>query len=298
VTTAPTAGTRADTRGAPRLRWWRELIYCALVYFAYSGVRNTFGSSEGGFADAEPAFNHAKAMIRIEEWLGLYIEPDLQQWYLDLPSDGFIRVWNVFYGLGHFLVTGFALVWLFRRDKPRYPLWRNTLAFTTLLALVGYASFSLMPPRLMDDPGEFGGCQVYAPEAAAAAPEGALEAEGCDRFGYVDTVAKYGGWLSFGSEGMKAVSNQYAAMPSMHVGWSLWAAIVLVPLLRSRWAKALAIAHPVVTLFGIMVTANHYWIDGVGGALCLGAGFLVATAVTTSMRRRRQMDAVSYESSV
>jgi hypothetical protein len=268
----------------PRLRWWREVIYMLLVYVAYSTVRNMFGSSDGGFTDAEPAFNHAKAIIRIEEWLGAYVEPDVQRWYLDLPADGVIRLWNVFYGLGHFVVTGLALIWLFRRDKERYPLWRNTLACTTLLALIGFATFSLMPPRLMDDPGEFGGCQVYAPAAAAAAEPGALEAEGCDRFGYVDTIAKYGGWASFGSDEMKSISNQYAAMPSMHIGWSLWAALVIVPLARRRWVKVLAALHPVATLFCITVTANHYWIDGVGGALCLGAGFLIAREVT---RRRR-----------
>jgi hypothetical protein len=278
---------------APRLRWWREVIYTVLVYVAYSAVRNMFGSSDGGIVDAEPAFNHAKAMIRIEEWLSTYVEPDLQRWYLDLPADGLIRFWNVFYGLGHFLVTGVALIWLFRRDKARYPLWRNTLAFTTLLALIGFASFSLMPPRLMDDPGAFGGCQVYAPRAADAAPPGALAADGCDRFGYVDTIAEYGGWASFGSEQMKTISNQYAAMPSMHIGWSLWAALVLVPLVRRRWAKALAVAHPCITLFCIMVTGNHYWIDGAGGALCLGVGFLVAREVTNRLsgtNSRRPLD--------
>jgi hypothetical protein len=276
-----------EAEPAPRLRWWREVLYIGLVYVAYSAVRNTFGSSGGDTVDPEPAFNHAKAMIEIEETLRLYFEPDLQQWYLDLPADGLIRLWNVYYGLAHFVVTAVALVWLYRRNKPRYPLWRNTLAFTTLLALIGFASFSLMPPRLLDDPGEFGGCQLYAPEAAARAEPGALEAPGCDEYGFVDTVAKYGGWASFGSEELKSVSNQYAAMPSMHVGWSLWAAIVMIPLTRRRWTRALAYAYPVVTMLCIILTANHYWIDGLGGAICLGAGFLLARAITPRLTRSR-----------
>ena len=78
----------------------------------------------------------------------------------------------------------------------------------------------------------------------------------CDRYGFVDTVAVYGGWASFGSEEMAAVSNQYAAMPSMHIGWSTWCALVLAPLVRRRWLRALVIAYPFFTLFDIMVTAQ------------------------------------------
>jgi hypothetical protein len=90
--------------------------------------------------------------------------------------------------------------------------------------------------------------------------------------------------VSFGDEGMKEVSNQYAAMPSMHIGWSTWSALVLVPLLRRRWAKALAALYPMVTLACIVLTANHYWIDGVGGLVCLGVGFTLARAVTGRLR--------------
>ena len=260
------------------LRWWRELLMAAAVYAVYSLVRNQFGSAGG---DPGPAFEHARQVIDLERALHLYVEPTVQRWYLDLPANGLIRLWNVYYGIAHFLVTFVALVWMFRRDDPaRHRLLRNTLALTTGLAVIGFAAYSLMPPRLLDDPGEFGGCQLYAPEAAAAAPPGALTAAGCDEYGYVDTIATYGGWISFGNEGMKEVSNQYAAMPSMHIGWATWTTVVLLPLVRRRWAKALAVAYPFVTLTCIVLTANHYWIDGLGGLLCLGVGYLLARALT------------------
>ena len=79
---------------------------------------------------------------------------------------------------------------------------------------------------------------------------------------------------------MKAVSNQYAAMPSMHIGWSTWCALVLAPLIRRRWLRALIIAYPVLTLFDIIVTGNHYWIDGLGGLVTLGVGYLLARVLT------------------
>ena len=270
------AVAQGASRGDWGLRWWHELIYVVLVYAAYSGVRNQFGSG-GRDVDPEPAFNHGKAIIQLQRNIGLYFEDRLQRWYLDLPLHGLIRFWNIYYGLFHFVVVAIALVWMFRQAPERYRLWRNTLAFTTLLALVGFASFSLMPPRLLDDPGTYGGCQIYA--AGQDLPEEAGEPP-CDQYGFVDTVAEYGGWASFGSEELAAVSNQYAAMPSMHIGWSTWCALVLAPLVRRRWLRALVIAYPFFTLFDIMVTANHYWIDGVGGLICLGAGYLVARTAT------------------
>ena len=269
------APTPADDRGG--LRWWRELLMAVGVYVVYSFVRNQFGSAGG---DPRPAFEHAKQIIDLEKALHLYIEPDLQRWYLDLPGNGVIRFWNVYYGLGHFVVTFIAFVALFRRDPARHRLLRNTLAFTTCLAVIGFAAYSLMPPRLLDDPGVYGACQVYDAEAAAAAPPGALTTPDCDRFGYVDTIATYGGWISFGDEGMKEVSNQYAAMPSMHIGWATWTSLVLVPILRRRWAKVLAGVYPLLTLTCILLTGNHYWIDGVGGLLCLGVGYALARALT------------------
>ena len=276
------AAEPAEADARTGLRWWKEVAFGIAVYAIYSVVRNRFGSASG---DPGPAFEHARSIIDLQESLHLYFEADFQQWYLDLPGNGLIRLWNVYYGLAHFLVTFVALVWLFRADPRRYPVWRNTLALTTSVAVIGFAAYSLMPPRLLDDPGEYGACQLYAPEAAAAAEPGALTAPGCDRYGYVDTIARYGGWISFGNEGMKEVSNQYAAMPSMHIGWSAWSAFVLVPLLRRRWAKVLAAAYPAITLVCIVVTANHYWIDGVGGLICLAVGFGLAKAVTGRLNR-------------
>jgi hypothetical protein len=286
MTSAGTEVAEGTTPATSGLRWWREVIYTVLVYAAYSAVRNQFGSGAGGLATSEVALNHAKAVIQLQENMGLYFEADLQRWYLDLPGHGLIRLWNVYYGLGHFLVTALALIWMYRRVPARYRLWRNTLAITTLLALIGFASFSLMPPRLLDDPGTYGGCQVYAQDQVANLPDEAGEPP-CDRYGYVDTVAVYGGWASFGSDEMSRVSNQFAAMPSMHIGWSVWCALVLYPLVRRRWAQALVLAYPLVTLFDIVVTANHFWIDGIGGLVCLGVGYLLARQATHWWEHRR-----------
>ena len=173
----------------------------------------------GGGADRERG--------RAEDALGLYFEQGLQAWYLDLPASGWIGFWNVFYGTAHFIVTAVALIWLYRRDKARYPTWRNTLAFTTLFALVGFASFSLMPPRLLDETFDRFG------------PPVADNDEGAEHGDMVDTLATYPTFWSFDSGTLKNISNQYAAMPSLHIGWSTWSALVMAPMLRRRRSKVL-----------------------------------------------------------
>ena len=273
---------------AHRLRWWRELLYVAVFYAIYSWVRNLFGSQgTGEDIDASVAFEHARQIIDLERTLGLYFEASLQRWYLDLPAMGLIRVWNIFYGTAHFVVTAGALLWLYRTDKARYPRWRNTLLITTAVAIVGFASYSLMPPRLLDDPGKYGACRLYAPEAASSAPPGDKSVEGCDRYGYVDTLVVHGGWISFDDEKAAGLTNQYAAMPSMHIGWSVWSALVLVPMMRRGWARVLAWSYPLLTLFTIIVTANHYWIDAIGGLAALAVGATVARWLTARFQARQ-----------
>jgi hypothetical protein len=68
-------------------------------------------------------------------------------------------------------------------------------------------------------------------------------------------------------------------MPSLHIGWSTWCAIAIWPLLRRRWVKALVLLYPAATLFCIIVTGNHFWLDGVGGLIAFGAGSLIGWGV-------------------
>ena len=253
-----TTDTRPIVVGTTQLRWWREVLYVAFFYGLYSAVRNLFGS-----ANVEPrvAFEHATEMIRLEQAIGLYHESTIQGWFIDI--DWFIRFWNIFYGTAHFVVTIGAMVWLFARGGRRYPLWRNTLACTTTLALIGFSSYPLMPPRLLNDLGPYGGGPFAQQD-----------------YGFVDTLASVGGLWSFDSGTVASISNQFAAMPSLHCAWATWCALVMWPMVRRPWIKAVVALYPWATLFCIIVTANHYWIDGIGGLITLGAGFLLARRIT------------------
>ena len=262
--------SQTEPRATPRRPVWREVVYIVGVYLAYSTVRNHFGSAGGAPGHANGiAFGHAIDVIDLERNLRLFFEQNLQSWYLGLPAHGFIQVWNIFYGTAHFVLTAVALVWLFLRDPERYPRWRNTLAFTTLLALIGFAAFSLMPPRLLDRD-----VAHYGPPTQ-------------QHFGFVDTLEEYPTFWSFDSGGLKKLSNQYAAMPSLHMGWSLWSALVLFPLVRRKWARALVVLYPCATFFCIVVTANHYWLDALVGAGVLGLGYLLGSQIDEFWKRRK-----------
>lgn len=236
-----------------RLRWWYEVAFAATFYVVYTGIRNQFGSAA---VSPTHALNNAERVIDVEQAMGLFHEELVQSWFLDW--NWFLRFWNVFYGSLHFVVTLFVMVWLFRRFPERYRQYRNVLAATTALALVGFATFPLMPPRLLSDCGPYGGCQTG--------------------YDFVDTLARVGGLWSFDSGTMQQLSNQYAAMPSLHFAWATWCLLAMFPILRRRTGRLFFLAYPAGTLFAIVVTANHYWIDAVGGAVVLALGFVVGTA--------------------
>jgi len=241
VTSAPLAGTTVQ------LRWWTEVAIVLGFYAVYTSIRNLFGSAA---VDPNAALENAEFVIRIERWFGLFQEERLQGWFLSWRH--FLQFWNMFYGTFHFAVTAFVLIYLFRRHPQRYRWFRSALAITTGLALVGFSAFPLMPPRLLGDCGVYGGC----------APG----------YGFVDSLIEFGGLWSFDSGAMQSVSNQYAAMPSLHCAWATWCAMALIPVIRNRSARAALALYPWLTLFAVVVTANHYWIDAVGGLAVLAAG--------------------------
>jgi hypothetical protein len=206
-----TAPTSEDPPAAPRLRWWHEVIYVGVFYGVYTLVRNQVGSASVSIGRA---YANARNVIDVERALGSFREATVQGWFLGWGW--FLRFWNIFYGSLHFVVTIGTLVFLFRHFPAAYPRLRNALLAATAIALVGFALFPMMPPRLLDAPPPYG--------AGATT-------------GFVDTLAIHGGLWSFDSGTMAKVSNQYAAMPSLHTAWALWCAVALFPRMRRRWTK-------------------------------------------------------------
>ncbi|MGW5625060.1 phosphatase PAP2 family protein [Streptomyces olivaceus] len=227
---------RLRTPRRPRL--WFEILLVGLGYWTYSLVRNAVPEQRA------QALRNADWIWRAEQQLGLAVEESVNH---AVNSVTWLVVgMNYYYATLHFVVTVGVLVWLYRRHPGRYAATRLVLFATTGVALAGYYLYPLAPPRLMN-----GGS-------------------------FVDTVMVHQTWGSMASGDLKNMSNQYAAMPSMHIGWSVWCGLTIFALASVPWVRVLGLVYPALTLVVIVATANHFWLDAVGGVLCLAFGYAVA----------------------
>ncbi|MFI6446551.1 phosphatase PAP2 family protein [Kitasatospora sp. NPDC050543] len=232
---------RAQRRSPARPRVWFELALIGISYWVYSLVRNAVPEQ------ASIAQRHATWIWDFERALGVGVERAVNH---GVDSVGWLIVgMNYYYATLHFIVTIGVLVWVYRRHPGRYAATRTVLFVTTGIALVGFYFFPLAPPRLMTNGG------------------------------FVDTVTAHHTWGSMASGPAAHVSNQYAAMPSMHIGWSLWCGLTIFFLARAVWVRALGLLYPAATLVVIVSTANHFWMDAVGGIVCLAVGFAAARTI-------------------
>ncbi|MFI9200684.1 phosphatase PAP2 family protein [Streptomyces sp. NPDC053048] len=222
----------------PRL--WFEVLLIVLSYWTYSLVRNAVPEQRAA------ALRNADWIWQAEQSLHIAVERTVNQ---AVNSVTWLIVgMNYYYATLHFVLTIGVLVWLYRWHPGRYAAARLALFATTGVALLGYYLYPLAPPRLMEG------------------------------LGFVDTVVVHHTWGSMASGNLADVSNQYAAMPSMHIGWSTWCGITIAMLTRAAWVRLLGVLYPVTTLVVIVSTANHFWLDAVGGLLCLAFGFALSCA--------------------
>ncbi len=239
-------------RPVQRSQWWREVLIIATFYVLYTVVRDVRGDKPVSILQAT---TNAHRIISFERTLGIFHEATIQHWVL---SDRWlVRLCDDYYGTIHFVAVVGVLVLLFFRFPERYRLWRNTLAITTALALIGFSFFPVLPPRLLPP-----------------------------QYHFVDTLKVVGGLWNFSSGAVNDVSNQYAAMPSLHTSWSAWCAAALIPLIRPWWGKGLILLYPLATIFCIVVTANHYFADVIAGLLLLGVSYLLARVITVGWDQR------------
>ncbi len=241
-----------------KLFWWREILIVIVVDVVYETVRN--------LSAGQPAKAYENALLIID-WqrnFGMWHEQAMQNFALNYTP--LIVFANYFYGSVYIAATLFTLAFLYSKFPDDYSLFRNTLAIGTLCGLVGFALFPLMPPRLLDDTVLLQGANVG------------------HWFGFVDTRVEFPTFWSFNDETMKAISNQFAAMPSLHCGWAFWGLIALLPRVKSRWAKTLVVLYPIMTVYVVVITGNHYVLDAVAGFLLFTVAYLIARKFTRAGR--------------
>ena len=205
--------------------------------------------ASGGFAAAEA---HARSIWSAERAVRLPDEAGLQ--HLLLPHPLLSEVANLYYATMHFGMLIAMLVWLFARHRGGYPAVRNVMAASTATCLI-LSFVPVAPPRLLP---------------------------GSD---LVDLAARYGESV-YAAVGSTAGADQLSAMPSVHVAWSLIVAWAVIANARSRW-RWLILLHPLLTVFVVVGTGNHYWADGIVAAVIVAVVISVRTVVRHHLRWAR-----------
>ncbi|MFI7004842.1 phosphatase PAP2 family protein [Nocardia sp. NPDC050175] len=198
-----------------------QLVLITVLYLGYRVGRMVTAD------DTVRAFGNARRMLGLEDRLWLPEETTLQSVFVQHNS--FALPANFYYATAHFTVAVAVLLWLWVFRPEHYRWTRNLMVALTAAALVVHVLMPLAPPRML--------------------PE----------YGFVDLAAVHGQSV-YGSAESGGLSNQFAAMPSLHVGWALLLAFAVVAATRTPW-RWLALAHPVLTTLVVVGTGNHYWLD-------------------------------------
>lgn len=195
------------------------------------------------------AYRNAHDVLAFESDFGMSFEDDLQRLVMSNPVA--VDVVNHYYVYAHAVVTVAALIFMWLTAPDVYRRMRRVLVVATMLGLVVHAAYPLAPPRLVP------------------------------RAGLVDTLARFGPRV-YSENHLDSVVNQFAAMPSFHVGWAALVAAAAVTGYRSRW-RWLVVAHPTLMVLAVVSTANHYVLDAIAGVSVVAA---VALADSWIVRRR------------
>ncbi|MEZ5192099.1 MAG: phosphatase PAP2 family protein [Nocardioides sp.] len=200
------------------------------------------GLTEGKFATAS---EHGLQVAAFEHRLGLELETRMQS--VILGHGWLITLVNWMYMFGHWPVIIVTLVWLYAARRPRFLLLRNAMFISGAIGLVIFATYAVAPPRLLD-------------------------------LGIVDTVTQRS--VSYRVLQPPALVNQYAALPSLHLGWNLLVGIVLFGATRNVVVRVFAVLSPIAMALAVVMTGNHYLVDGILGCLIALFGPAASTVVT------------------
>jgi PAP2 superfamily protein len=233
-------------------RGWRDAVLqialWGLADLLYEGVRGIVTGEQG------VALANAHWIVSAEKATGIFVEPAIQ--HLFIGNRGLIDVTNYVYGNAQFTVNALFLACLYLYRNDIFYFVRNMFFVSMGIALLVHLSVPVAPPRMLP------------------------------QYGFVDTIQQFA-HINQDTGAISLFVNPYAAVPSMHVCFSLLVGVTGFVLARRWWLKMICAAYPVVILFAIVVSANHYFFDAFAGALTAGAAFLVAHYGMSRLRPRQ-----------
>jgi hypothetical protein len=235
-------------RPRPRTRAARLAAFVGVELLMWVAFYGAYLAIRGVAIGAEPtAMANAHGLIDVERALGIFHEARIQDWFRPVV-DGL----SLYYMLGFGPLVGVVLIWLAAADRVTYKWLRTALLVSVGIASVIHVLLPMAPPRLVEG------------------------------LGIADTVGLSGGHDQGSFMGISF--NPYAAMPSMHVGWSLLIGVAGFRAARSRPLRAFFAAHPAVMTLTVVATGNHYLLDALAGATVVGAALLLIQAARRTDR--------------
>jgi membrane-associated phospholipid phosphatase len=235
-------------------RGWADLGRQVAIWFGFLAAYQV----ARGLADRDTprAFDNGMHVIHFERHANALIELTLQRLVDGSQFLATLASWT--YWNSEFTVVGLALLWVYLRRNDAFVRFRNTILLANGIGLIGYVLLPTAPPRMFPD------------------------------LGFGDTLATYAG-LNHGSGLIEIVSNQYAAMPSLHAADALIVGLVLSSVCRNPIGKVLWLFWPGWVWFSVMATGNHFWLDVLAGAVVAVIALAVVYGPTTIRQRRPQL---------
>lgn len=229
-----------------RTRWWLEALTIAWLCWVYDAITNLAPLR------LHAALSNGESVLGLERALGAAPELSLDRWLAAHHTLGLIV--SDYYDNAHFVVTLGLLGWLWVRRADLYRPLRNVLVLVNVIAFVVFWLYPVAPPRMLTHDG------------------------------FSDVVASTHAFGSWHTGALASAANQLAAMPSLHMAWAAWCAIVLWRLSARAWVRAVALLYPCMTALAVLATGNHYALDVLAGVLTLGIAMLIEATILRKIR--------------
>lgn len=231
------AAEQGNVATTRRTPLWTQLLSIGWLYWLYDAINDL------PEVRVTQALAHGSSVLRLEERIGLDVELSMNNWVQGHRVIGLAL--SDFYDVAHLSVTFVLLVTLWWRASASYPRQRNTLVVINLIGFACFALYPVAPPRMLPN--------------------------------FVDVVSSTHALGSWHSGALGAHANELAAMPSLHMAWAMWCGWAASSALPKRIGIALGALYATLTVLAVLVTANHFVLDLVAGALTFGGAWMVTS---------------------
>lgn len=244
---------KAKQQGRWKLRWNEALKEVAIIGAIFLTYRISSGILNHGF---DQASQNTYDIVNLEKSLGIFLESDFQSFFIN--SAVLTNLINIIYTIFYYPALITFTIWAFIYHRQQYFLVRNVFLLSATIAFTCFALYPVAPPWMFP------------------------------KLGFTDTMAEYG-LVQYESGIMSSLTNLYAAMPSCHFAWTLLIGTAIVFMTRFWWLKMVGVILPLCMLISIIATANHFFLDALGGVVVVGLAYGILKLISAFMNRETEL---------